>query len=84
MFLFFYLQKLFNQQRIYLVILLLCSVLILLSKTTHTHSVRCPVRCRKPKPRQREIYSKCSVAYPLKSNFSAEDISPQLQNVSFL
>ena len=78
----FYLQKMLSLDRLYFVILLLYSVLVLSNKTTH--GVRCSLRCAKPKLRQGEIYSKCHVSYPLKLNCSAEEISLQLQNVSFL
>ena len=77
----FHLQKMFFQEQLYFVILLLCIVLVLSNKTTHTHGVRCSLRCTNPKLRQGEIYSKCHVSYPLKLNCSAEEIS---QNVSFL
>ena len=80
----FYLQKMLSQERLNFVILLLCSVLFLANKSIHTHGVRCSLRCTKPKLRQGEIYSKCHVSYPLKLNCSVEEISLQLQNVSFL
>ena len=82
--LFFFFRNMFCQERLYFVILLLCSVLVLSNETTHTHGVRCSLRCAKPKLRQGEIYSKCHLSYPLKLNCSAEEISLQLQNVSFL